>query len=231
MKHTLMWILRWATSVAALLFVFSVGLLAGALHLLRPAPGEWVLPLRWGPWQGELSGPAMLRLATHPVVLQQFEGRALATPLGPLTLSGGPGPGRWRGVCAPCIWQVDALGREPLRFDRVEFTWKRDWRMDLLGEFTLSRTGASPGQEVRGQWQLRNGVQQVEATLSLHDTPLTFAFGLFADRLPELRQARIEGRLSLDLSWQWPSRAVQVKPRLDGFVAAGSCDPAIWWCR
>jgi Transglycosylase len=163
----------------------------------------------------------VLRLATHPAMLRQLEGRTLATPLGPLTLSGGPAPGRWRGVCAPCSWQVDALGHEPLRFDRVEFSWKRDVRMDLLGEFTLNRSGASPGQEVRGQWQLRNGVQQVEATLSLRDTPLTQAFGLFADRLPELARARIEGRLSLDLSWQWPSRAVTVKPRLDGFMVAG----------
>ena len=221
MKHTLLSILRWTTGIAALLFVFSVGLLAAALHLLRPGPGEWALPLRWGPWHGELSGPAVLRLASHPVMLQQLVGRTLATPLGPLTLSGGSAPGRWRGVCAPCTWQVDALGREPLRFDRVEFSWKRDVRMDLVGEFMLSRTAAPADQEVRGHWQLRNGVQQVEATLSLHDTPLVSAFGLFADRLPELRQARIEGRLSLDLSWQWPSRAVQVKPRLHGFVVAG----------
>ena len=221
MKHTLLSILRWTTGIAALLFVFSVGLLAAALHLLRPGPGEWALPLRWGPWQGELSGPAVLRLASHPVMLQQLVGRTLATPLGPLTLSGGSAPSRWRGVCAPCTWQVDALGSEPLRFDRVEFSWKRDVRMDLVGEFMLSRTAAPADQEVRGHWQLRNGVQQVEATLSLHDTPLVSAFGLFADRLPELRQARIEGRLSLDLSWQWPSRAVQVKPRLHGFVVAG----------
>jgi Transglycosylase len=232
----LLWILRWASGLCAFVFVLAVALTAGVLHLLRPGPGEWSAPLHIGPWRGELSGPALLRIATHPVVLTRLEGRVWRTPLGPLTVQAGLATDRWRAVCAPCSLQIDSLGREPLRMRRVEFSWQRDVRMDLTGEFVLSSglardpaPGAAQGGDdalalgpaLHGRWHLRNGVQQVELSLSLKDAPLAQAFGLFSDRLPELERARINGQLNLELSWQWPSRAVTVKPRLDGFVVAG----------
>ena len=224
MKSKLLSTLRWATGVCALLFVCGVALIATALHLLRPGPGEWSAPVRLGPWRGELSGPALLRIATHPVVLEHLQNRAWITPFGPVTLHAGSAPDRWRGVCSPCEMQIDSLGREPVRLQRIEFDWRRDVRMDLFGEFVLVHArsaGADPDRAVRGAWSVRNGVEQVEVSLRLHDTPLAHAFGLFADRLPELARARIDGRLGVDVHWQWPSRALTVKPRLDGFVVAG----------
>ena len=220
MKSKALFLLRWATALCALLFVFAITLLAAALHLLRPGPAEWAAPVRLGPWHGELSGPAMLRIATHPLVLKWLDGRRLETPLGPVTAHAGKLPDRWRGVCAPCAFSVDALGREALRFDRVEFTWRRDVRMDLLGDFMLTHDVA-PQAPVRGQWRVRNGVQQVEATLSFRDVALAQAFGWFAGVIPEVARARIDGRLTLDLGWQWPSRAVTVKPRVEGFAVEG----------
>lgn len=220
MKSKLLFILRWASGLCALLLVVTVALLAAALHVLRPGPGEWATPLRLGPWRGELSGPALLRIATNPVVLEHLQGRRWATPVGPITLLAGSAPDRWRGVCSPCALQVDSLGREPLRFGRVEFSWKRDVRMDLVGEFTLARDTAN-GQALHGQWALRNGVQQVDVSIKLNQAPLAQAFALFTEVLPELSKARISGNVSLDLNWTWPSRALQVQPRLEGFHVAG----------
>jgi hypothetical protein len=96
--------------------------------------------------------------------------------------------------------------------------------MDLFGEFVLVRNGAADRDAqaaVRGEWSVRNGVQQVDVSLRLRDTPLVHALGLFADRLPELERARIDGRVSAEVNWQWPSRTLVVKPRITGFVVAG----------
>jgi hypothetical protein len=220
---------RWASALAALIFVLGVALVAAVLHALRPAPHEWAAPVVWGPWRGELSGPALLRVATHPAVLPHLSRRVWHTPLGPLQLNADADGRSGRAVCAPCRLQVDAFGREPVRLARVELSWQRDVRLDLGGTFALFAPAPAAGAPatadaaptLRGRWSLRNQVQQVEVSASVADQPIAIAFGLFADRLPELERAQVSGRLNLELQWRWPSRALTVKPRLDGFRVAG----------
>lgn len=227
--NRLAWALRWSSALAAFLFVLGAALVAGVLHVLRPAPHEWAAPLAWGPWRGELSGPALLRIATHPAVLPRLGRRLWHTPLGPLQLHADADGRGGRAVCAPCALRLDALGREPVRLARVELSWERDVRMDLVGDFTLwaseapAATAALPdvAPALRGRWRLRNQLQQVEISASVADQSIANAFGLFADRLPELARAQIAGRLNLELQWRWPSQTLSVKPRLDGFRVAG----------
>ena len=238
-----MWALRWATGLCALLFVLAVSVVAGALHLLRPGPGEWAVPARIGPWRGELSGPALLRIATNPMLLERIDGRIWDTPVGPVSVHAGAAAASWRAVCAPCSLQADSLGRASVQLPRVEVTWQRDVRMDLVGEFVLSSSAASAldveaargavaatrptsppaalTTPLHGRWRLRNQVQQVELSLSLAGAPLASALGLVADRVPELAHAKVDGRLNLELQWSWPSRLLSVKPRLEGFRVAG----------
>src|SRR5205823_4524948 len=58
-------------------------------------------------------------------------------------------------------------------------------------------------------------------TLSLADTPLADAYALFAGDIPEVRHARIDGRLRLDARLRLPQRQLTLQPRIEGFVVAG----------
>ncbi|HJV61109.1 MAG TPA: biosynthetic peptidoglycan transglycosylase, partial [Albitalea sp.] len=200
------------------LLVLALG--AGLLALLRPAPDEWSMPLRLGPWQQPLSVPALLRIGTHPLVLRALDGRTLATRFGAIEWHAGDrsaGADHWRAVCAPCRLQWRELGDEPLVLARVELLAHRPTPDQWTGEFVL---GDAP-HAVRGRFRAGFGRQGATIDLDLPDTPIADAYGLFAGLMPEVRQARIEGRLRLQARWRWPQRELVLRPQIDGFVVQG----------
>src|SRR5205085_6254769 len=61
---------QWLAIALVALAAMTVGAAYGVWMLLRAAPGEWSTPLQWGRWRIEASVPTLIRMATHPVLLQ-----------------------------------------------------------------------------------------------------------------------------------------------------------------
>ena len=199
------------------LILAAAALLSIALWIVRATPGEWSQPLRLGPLQMQASVPAMLRMATHPLVLRALVGRTLHTPVGAVQWSAGAQPDSWRAVCAPCTLQLPAFGADTLRWSRAELSVLRTSQNDFHGEFIL---GDAP-HAVHGPWraQLVKGALELNATLP--DTPMADAFALFTSTIPELAHAQIEGRIRLSTRLRLPARELMLKPQIEGFAVSG----------
>ncbi|HEV7915814.1 MAG TPA: biosynthetic peptidoglycan transglycosylase [Albitalea sp.] len=189
----------------------------GAARTLRAAPGEWSHPLQWGPWRVEASVPTMLRLATHPVLLQHLSGRTLPTPFGPVQWRAGTQPNHWQAVCAPCRLRLPELGDDVIVLTRVQVDAHRRAQDDWRGEFSL---GDAP-HAVSGRWTAGFDGHGATLSLTLPDAPIADAYRLFAAQIPELQRAQIDGRLRLDAQLRLPQRELRVQPQLDGFRVAG----------
>ena len=212
------------------LFGVSVGLCIAAAtatwaawSLLRAAPGEWSHPLRWGPLRIDASMPTLLRLATHPVVLQHLEGRTLSTPFGPVQWRGGAQQNHWQAVCAPCRIRLPELGDDDIVLTRVQIDAQRLAQDEWRGEFVLGDAAHA----IHGRWRAGFGVHGAHLKLSLPDTPLADAYQLFAAQIPELRHARIDGRIRLDAQLRLPQRELLVQPQIDGFRVEGLATEAL----
>lgn len=86
------------------------------------------------------------------------------------------------------------------------------------GEFL---SGDAWSGRVRGQWQARLSNDRIELRVSIAPTPLADAYALFADVIPEVRQARIGGDFSLVAQMTLPAGAVTVSPKITGFEVSG----------
>ncbi len=190
---------------------------AVVLRSLTPAPGDWTHSVRFGPLSREISVPAALQIASHPITLRLLEGRSFNTPYGPVQWQAVHAPNTWRAVCAPCTLSLGELGREPIRLSRVELTVVPDMAMKLQGTFAL---GDAP-HALQGRWASRIERQQLVLSFSVVDEPVQRAFALFRHQLPELAQARVEGRLNLKAQWRLPSHEFTLKPRIEGLFVSG----------
>lgn len=214
-------IVKWLLGLAFALVLGVVLALFVVLRALQPAPGDWTRTVRLGPFERELSMPAVLRIASHPFVLRVLEGRSLRTPYGTVHWQAVAAPNTWRAVCAPCTLPVNGLGREPLRLSRVEFTVVPDMEMNLQGHFALGDAKEQGQEPLQGRWSSRIERQQLVLQLRIADEPAVRAFALFQHDIPEFPRARIEGRVSVKAQWRWPSREWELKPRLDGLSVSG----------
>lgn len=187
------------------------------LRSLTPAAGDWTHTVHLGPWSREISVPAALQIASHPITLRLLEGRRFNTPYGAVQWQAVNAPNTWRAVCAPCTLRLGELGREPIRLSRIEVTVVPDMAMKLQGTFAL---GDAP-QALQGRWSSRIERQQLVLSFSVVDEPVQRAFALFRHDLPELERSRIEGRLNLKAQWRLPSHEFTVKPRIDGLFVSG----------
>lgn len=217
MKTLLKWLLGLvcALLVGVALAVFFI------LRALQPAPGEWTRTLQLGPFEREVSMPALLRIASHPFTLRLVEGRRFRTPYGTVHWQAVNAPNTWRAVCAPCTLPVGGLGREPLQLSRVEFTVVPDMEMNLQGHFALGDAKEQGKEPLQGRWSSRIERQQLVLQFRIVDEPAVRAFALFQRDIPELQHARIEGRVNVKALWRWPSREWEFKPRLDGLQVTG----------
>jgi hypothetical protein len=210
------WVTRLVVLVLALLCAFVLALVTG-LRALQPAPGEWSRSVRLGPFEREISMPALLRVASHPFTLRLMEGRSVRTRHGTVRWEAMAAPNTWRAVCAPCTLPLRGLGRDELTLSRVELTVVPDMEMNLQGSFALG-DGPSP---LQGRWSSRIERQQLVLRFSIADEPVARVFALFRHEIPELPRARIEGRLHLKAEWRLPSREWALKPRVDGLQVSG----------
>lgn len=208
---------RYALQASATLLVAALALVAMLWFALRPAPGEWRYTLRLGPWQTELGAFATWRVVTHPLALRLLEGRALPTPLGRVQLQAGAAAGEWVAVCAPCTLPIAALGEAPVRIARAELGFHRRGQGEMRGTFALGE----PARAVRGRFTLRMAAASAALRFQDIDTPMADAYALFDRVIPELRYARIDGRLQLDGALSLPAGEWTLAPVIEGFRVAG----------
>jgi hypothetical protein len=180
---------------------------------LRPARGEWTETLRVGPLHVDISVPAVLRMATHPLGLRLLSGHAFHTPLGLVSVHPGADENSARVVCDPCVMRIAALSPRPVRLPRSELTLVRTGQSRLSGEW---RSGA-----VVVHWNAEIERDGVRLRIALPDTPLADLYAVMGDAIPELARAHIAGRAGAELHLALPSRTWSLAPRVEGFSVDG----------
>jgi Transglycosylase len=216
-KHAfLLWLKR--TLIALGIIVLAVLCTAAAsvamlLASLRAAPGEWAQAMPVGPWRVNLSVPAVLRLATHPLGLRALAGRTFHTSHGTLRFQQDADESSIRIVCHPCTPHAAVLGKLPLRLQRTELSLTRVGQNHLHGAIVA---GA-----VRATWKLQIEKHGVDLRMQVPDAPIADFYAVVGAAIPELARAHIEGRAGAELSLALPSGAWRVVPRIEGFSVSG----------
>ena len=192
--------------------VLATGAFYAARAILAPLPGEWSVPLKFGPLELQAGVPSVIRLATSPWGGPLLHGREIPTRAGRLHLD-------WQSPtrtlllrCAPCTLQPPGLGQEGLQLDEVRASVRRNGGR-LSGDVVSGR--------VRGTWEGRLAQGELRLNLSIPTTPLTDGYALFARHIPEVAQAQIGGDFSLQAQLSLPSGTVTVAPRIEGFEVSG----------
>jgi hypothetical protein len=199
--------------LAGLLAALLVAALGGWLLLrtvLAPLPGEWAVPVGWGPLRFQAGVPSAVRLATSWWGGPLLHGRTLDSRHGRLHFVWVDGALHVR--CAPCVLQAPGLGRDRLQLEEVDLTARR-LADRLSGEFSAGTVG--------GRWQGELADGGLRLRLDLPVTPVADVYALFARDLREVGRARIEGQLALQARFSLPGGSLAVVPRLEGFQVAG----------
>ena len=201
--------LGWCLLVGAMM---SLGLFLAARALVRPAPGEWATRVPIGPAQIEVGVTPLIQWATTPWIARQLHGHSMPSRLGVVHLTWDEPSQQLPLQCQPCMLRSTSWGGEPLQLAEVQLSVQRQGTQ-LQG--TL-RSGA-----VQASWrgQLRAGALTLH--ISLPETPVREAFALFANALPEVGRAQIDGTLALDATLELPRQRLTVQPRLTGLAVSG----------
>ena len=194
--------------------VCAVGIVLWMLHAsLRPALGEWSMPVRFGSVTMDVSVPAALRMATHPLGLRLLGGRSIQTRIGTLVLRSDAGGDSATIVCDPCVLRLAALGPEALRLPRSEATLARLGQNRLFGEL---RSGS-----VTASWRMELRRGDMDLSIDLPDTDIATLYAVLGASIPELRWAQIEGRAGAAFRLAMPAATWSLAPRIEGFKVDG----------
>ena len=192
----------------------AIALLAGtALFALRARPGDWPVRAAFGPIGIDLSVPALVRVATHPLGIRLLSGRSIATRFGRVHTIAGPTPTSLVVRCAPCLIDSKTLAAEPIRLARVELSIEHGEPNELHGELRVDRVHAT--------WHARLAASSADLDLKIADTPAADLVALFGHAVPEAARARIEGRAGATLRIALPSYRYTIEPRLEGLSVEG----------
>jgi monofunctional biosynthetic peptidoglycan transglycosylase len=200
---------------AALLVVAAVlatGAFYAARAVLAPLPGEWSVPLKFGPLELQAGVPSVIRLATSPWGGPLLDGLDIPTRTGHFHLDWQASSRTLLLRCAPCTLQPPGLGQESLQLDEVLASVRRNGGQ-LSGDVVSGR--------VRGAWEGRLAQGELGLRLSIPATPLADGYALFTRHIPEVAQAQIGGVFSLQAQLSLPSGTLTVTPRIEGFEVDG----------
>ncbi|NPC55220.1 biosynthetic peptidoglycan transglycosylase [Caenimonas soli] len=190
----------------------ATGAFYAARAILAPLPGEWSVPLKFGPLELQAGVPSVIRLATSPWGGPLLDGHEFATRVGRLHLDWQSSNSTLLLRCAPCILQPPGLGEESLQLDQVLTSVRRNGGR-LYGEVVSGR--------VRGTWEGRLAQGELPLRLSIPGTQLADGYALFARHIPEVTQAQIGGVFSLQAQLSLPSGTLTIAPRIEGFEVSG----------
>lgn len=199
-------------SVVAGVALLAAGAIYTARAVLAPLPGEWAVPLRFGPIDMQAGVPSLIRLATSAWGGPLMNGREFGTAQGRLLFGWDSAERKLLLRCTPCTLQPPGLGQEALQLPEVQASVRR------LGEQLGGEIAAG---KVRGNWQGQLAAGRLHLRLTVPATPLADGYALFARHVPELATARIGGQFSLQAQISLPDGALSVKPRIEGFEVAG----------
>lgn len=197
-----------ASFVCALLVLFFV-----ARAAIQPAPGAWATTVQTGPVSVDIGVASLIWLATTPWVAEQLlDGHTLPSPIGPLRMGWDANARTLTLRCQPCRLHNASWGPAALRLPVVDVTAHRSG-MQLQGTVSAGAVAAT--------WhgQLTNASLQLD--MDLPPTPVRDGYALFADAIPELATAQIDGLFALRATLNLPSRALRVEPRLVGMTVQG----------
>lgn len=195
--------------------VFVAVLIAVALHALKPQPDEWRTTMVAGPWSAELSMPALIRWAAHPLAAPLLDGRSLRTRFGRWQLQ--RRGHRIEAVCAPCRVHLDALGPAPLQLARARLQASHEGAGRFAGVLLLADGGDEVTLNVLAQLDRRGAQLQ----LTLAPTPMATVVGVFGHDLPERAAVQVGGTLAAQVSARWPEGSWRATPELRDFTVAG----------
>lgn len=193
--------------VCATLLLFFV-----ARAAIRPAPGAWATTVHVGPVPVEVGVASLIWLGTTPWVAQRLAGHTLPSPAGPLRL-GWVAPDQVLTLrCQPCSLRNPSWGTAPLRLPAVDVSVRRSG-MQLQGTVASGAVAAS--------WRGKLTHTSLQLDMDLPPTPVRDGYALFAQAIPELKTAQIEGTFALRATLSLPSRALTVQPQLVGMAVEG----------
>ena len=202
-------LLAWTGLVTVLALLTLLGV---ARHALKPAPGVWATRLHVGPVTVPLSVPSAIWLATTPWVGPLLDQRTLPTRMGDVKLG-------WQGdtrtltlQCAPCRVSSRGWGETPLVVAQAQATVRRtNTRLE----------GVLSSGQLQAHWHGELLPTALNVELDLPTTSIREVFALFADTIPEVAQARIDGEFSLQASVSLPAGPWVLKPQVKGFAVQG----------
>jgi monofunctional glycosyltransferase len=207
--------LRVLGGTLAVMFCALAAIYFMAKTVLAPLPGEWSVPLYAGPLQMQAGVPSLVRLATSPWVGPLLHGRSVATRAGSMQATWQAADQTLTLRCAPCRVQAPRLSddaHDALALDDVQITVRRNaGRLD----------GTLASGAVRAKWQGDLSQRQISLHLQLPMTPIADGYALFAAAIPEVAQARIDGRFALQASMTLPGGSLKVTPQVEGFQVSG----------
>ena len=218
MKSSTRW---WPTllGVMLLLAIGAVAVVAVALQLFSPQTGEWSLTVRLWPLSSkrQLSVPALIRVATHPLGMSLLDGRSTATALGRWTWRR-EGAERLVGVCAPCRLHLAALGPAPLTVPHARLELKREAQSRFRGTLFIGEAERA----LAFRWRATLSASALTIDAHLPTVSIADAYAAFGPTaVPELGAARIGGTFSTSLRLVLPERRLELAPKLEGFEVTG----------
>ncbi|MBX3606602.1 MAG: transglycosylase domain-containing protein [Piscinibacter sp.] len=215
MKTPIRSLTRALAALALATLLCAAGLLLVAFAALTPRPGEWSVELALGRWQRPASVPTALRWATHPLLRPHLDGRRI----GAWTLRARR-DGGIDAQCAPCRFRLDALGPAPVTVTQALLTLQPHGADRFDGSLRLGAGARAVELPWRGE--LKSEGLQLHAELA--PTALADIVALFGDAVPEARDARIDGRLALQLDATLGPDGLQLRrlrPTLAGVAVDG----------
>jgi hypothetical protein len=155
---------------------------------------------------------SLIWLGTTPWVAQRMDGRTLPTSTGPVRMGWDAAAQALTLRCQPCSLQHASWGAAALRLPAVDVTVHRSG-MQLRGTVAAGAVAAT--------WHGQLTHTSLLLDMDLPHTPVRDGYALFADAIPELATAQIDGSFALRATLSLPSRALTVQPHLVGMAVQG----------
>ncbi|CAN7145381.1 transglycosylase domain-containing protein [Variovorax paradoxus] len=190
--------------------------------VLAPAAGEWSTTVEAGPLRFAVGVPTAVRLATSSWFAPRLDGHSFDSRFGTLHFAWKDAAGVLEVRCSPCSAEVAALGTQPIVFEGLVATVKREGNT-LAGTIEATPRSAEAAAVLQGQWQgqLVPKGKGLQLSVDIKDAPIARWYAVLAPSLPELQRARIGGTLALRGQVMLPEATFAVQPTVSQFTVEG----------